>query len=408
MTPAWLVRLMRISLLNLVVVAIYGTLMRYKIAFDFPFLEQKHLLHAHSHFAFSGWVTHMLYCGLLYWLVPYLSLQRQKAYKLLLLGNLISAWGMLLAFTVQGYKLVSISFSTLSIIIAVIFCIRFIQDTRTLFRESVTAQWAVMGLCFHVFSSMGPFTLAWILASKQMLPKLYLASIYFYLHFQYNGWFFFGMIALLSTQFSLESCFFKKMCWVFSLCLFPTYFLSTLWADIPQLLYILTVSTALIQCTAWIFMLRKIIPVIHASKAPTPYKKVHLFLYASLLAISLKFLLQTVSSIPSLSQWVFGFRPIVIAYLHLVLLAGISIFLIAILFLKGYIHLVPSALKWAYWLLSGIVVNELLLIMQGLAGFISFPLLYINESLLWAAIWILSGTIGLLYFSRKPESYVAS
>jgi len=28
--------------------------------------------------------------------------------------------------------------------------------------------------------------------------------------------------------------------------------------------------------------------------------------------------------------------------------------------------------------------------------------------LLWAAIWILSGTIGLLYFSRKPESYVAS
>jgi hypothetical protein len=34
--------------------------MRYKIGFEFPFFDQKHLQHSHSHFAFSGWISHTL------------------------------------------------------------------------------------------------------------------------------------------------------------------------------------------------------------------------------------------------------------------------------------------------------------------------------------------------------------
>lgn len=37
LSPKWF----RIALLNLAIVALYGTLMRYKIAFDFPFLSRK-------------------------------------------------------------------------------------------------------------------------------------------------------------------------------------------------------------------------------------------------------------------------------------------------------------------------------------------------------------------------------
>ena len=47
---------LRISLFNLMLVAFLGMILRYKILFSLPFLDQKHLLHAHSHFAFSGWV----------------------------------------------------------------------------------------------------------------------------------------------------------------------------------------------------------------------------------------------------------------------------------------------------------------------------------------------------------------
>ena len=53
-------RWLKFSLLNLLIVALIGLLMRYKIGFEFPFLDQKHLQHSHSHFAFSGWITHTL------------------------------------------------------------------------------------------------------------------------------------------------------------------------------------------------------------------------------------------------------------------------------------------------------------------------------------------------------------
>ena len=51
---------LKFSLINLFFVACLGLLMRYKIGFEFPFLDQKHLQHSHSHFAFSGWISHTL------------------------------------------------------------------------------------------------------------------------------------------------------------------------------------------------------------------------------------------------------------------------------------------------------------------------------------------------------------
>ena len=47
----------RISLFNLLVLSLIGVTLRYKIAYYFPYIDQKHLLHGHSHFAFAGWVS---------------------------------------------------------------------------------------------------------------------------------------------------------------------------------------------------------------------------------------------------------------------------------------------------------------------------------------------------------------
>ena len=47
----------RICLLNLFLVALLGVVLRYKIAFSLPFIDQRNLLHAHSHFAFAGWIS---------------------------------------------------------------------------------------------------------------------------------------------------------------------------------------------------------------------------------------------------------------------------------------------------------------------------------------------------------------
>lgn len=120
--------------------------------------------------------------------------------------------------------------------------------------------------------------------------------------------------------------FFKLFC----ISLIPAYFLSTLWAKLPIWLYIIVVIAAFVQVIAWI----KIIKAIKiALKAGTTLNKfqTYLFLFVGI-SFSIKLLLQLGSTIPALSDLAFGFRPIVIAYLHLVLLAVISLFILSYLY----------------------------------------------------------------------------
>ena len=86
-------------------VAFIGVILRYKIAFSLPFIDQKNLLHGHSHFAFAGWITQ----ALMALLVACLSEQANKnffqKYRWILYANLVTAYGMLVAFLIQGYAL---------------------------------------------------------------------------------------------------------------------------------------------------------------------------------------------------------------------------------------------------------------------------------------------------------------
>ena len=111
-------RWFRISLLNLAIVAFIGVLLRYKIAFSLPFLDQHYLLHGHSHFAFAGWITQ----ALMTLMVSYLFVSGQtsafKKYRNLLVLNLITAYGMVISFPLQGYGFFAIVFSTLSIFVS--------------------------------------------------------------------------------------------------------------------------------------------------------------------------------------------------------------------------------------------------------------------------------------------------
>ena len=150
-------RHLKISLFNLLLVALVGVVMRYKILYSLPFVDQKHLLHGHSHFAFAGWITQTL----MVLLVAYLSKETQKdefiAYKKLLLANLFTAYGMLIAFPIEGYGLVSIIFSTLSVFISYLFALRFWKDLNKLGNQSVTHYWFKTGLLLSILSSAGTF-----------------------------------------------------------------------------------------------------------------------------------------------------------------------------------------------------------------------------------------------------------
>ena len=76
----------KILLINILIVAVLGILMRYKIGFEFPYFDQKNLQNAHSHFAFAGWVTQAFLYLLVNFISPQLKLGEIKKYNLLLLS----------------------------------------------------------------------------------------------------------------------------------------------------------------------------------------------------------------------------------------------------------------------------------------------------------------------------------
>jgi len=396
----------RLGLLSLIIVALYGTLMRYKIAFNFPFLEQKNLLHAHSHFAFCGWITQLLYSGLLLLLSPYLTDLQRRKYHLLLGCNLFVAFGMLVSFTFQGYKALSISFSTLSIVIALVFAIVYFKDSRHLPQGHRSAPWAKAGLLFNILSAAGPLSLAYMMAMKSFDPNFYLGSVYYYLHFQYSGWFFFGCIAMITAFLPQDAPALKKYFWLFSLTAIPTFFLSILWAKLPAWIYLLTVVATMVQLVAWVMLLIRMWKYFNERKADFFPLWIRWFFYASALALTMKFILQAISVIPSLSQLVFGIRPIVIAYLHLVLLGVYSLFLIGYLFAQKILTPTKIAICAAFGFFIGVVLNELFLGIQGVAAFAYIPIPFINELLFGAAVVLLSSA-ALLALSqvglRKKE-----
>jgi hypothetical protein len=200
---------LQFSFSNLLLVAFAGVILRYKIAFSLPFIDQQYLLHGHSHFAFAGWVTQVL----MPLLTGYLSETTLKdyfpKYRWILYFNAITAYGMLISFPIQGYGFVSILFSTMSLFASYYFAILFWKDLNRIPVRSVSHSWFKLALLGNVISSAGPFSLAYMMASHNMLQNWYLASIYFYLHFSTmsGSFFLYGPVELPAVG---DGSFWKK------------------------------------------------------------------------------------------------------------------------------------------------------------------------------------------------------
>lgn len=389
---------------NLAIVALYGVAMRYKIAFDFPFLEQKNLLHAHSHFAFNGWISQILYAGLMLIVFPHLTSLKQKKYHLLLALNVIVSFGMLFSFTAKGYNVVSISFSTLSIAVAVVFAFFFIKDQKYLAKEHPSKKWATTGVLLNVLSALGPLSLAYMMATKHIDSNFYLGSIYYYLHFQYNGWFFFGCMALVAAYVPKGFPSLDKYFWPFAIAAVPTFFLSILWAKLSLPTYLITIAATFLQFVTWLYLLSQLIKFFKNTSSEHTVSWVNWLFYLPILALTLKFTLQAISVIPSLSQLVFGFRPIVIAYLHLVLLGIYSLFLIGFMFKQEIIKPSRAIKLFTVIFILGVLCNELFLGIQGVGALFYIPIAYINQMLLAAALILLIGATGIATVSLRAKA----
>jgi hypothetical protein len=398
---------MLITLLNLVVVAFIGVLMRYKIGFEFPFFNQKFLQHAHSHFAFSGWVSQALMILMLLVLKGRLSALRWKHYNLILWINIVCAYGMLLAFSIQGYGVYSIIFSSLSILVFFVFSYFYIIDLKAA-RDLRGREWFIAALLFGIISSLGTFALIYMMVTNNIPQHEYLASIYWFLHFQYNGWFFFAGMGLF-----VNHCVYswnsppmpRRIFWLFALSCIPAYGLSVLWLDLSVYLIIIIALAAIAQVWGWILILRfwmRFKP--GQSYSLVPITRMLLTFVA--IAISVKYALQMGSVFPPVSDLAFSFRPIVIAYLHLVLLAITSVYIVCHAFTTGLFSSNRLALGGVLIFAIGVLLNEIALAAQGIFSVFYIIIPHINTILFAIAVLLFISLLSIVISQLQTKGKI--
>lgn len=398
-----------IAIVNLSVLALLGIALRYKIAFSMPFLDQRNLLHGHSHFAFSGWVSTALMALLLYYLQKKKQENSGKKYKYILLANQVCSYGMLISFLIQGYAFFSILFSTLCIFVSYAFAIMYWKDLNRLKVKENSHLWFKAALFFNVISSFGPYSLAYIMSNHIINKNLYLSSVYYFLHFQYNGWFLFACFGIFVSKFYEITGSEKKLniiFWIFALSSIPLYFVSSLWLAIPVPLYFIVIISAAIQVVAWFWFVRIIGNYVTLLKSEISFYARWLMILAAI-SMTVKLILQLGSVYIPLNQLVFGFRPIVIGYLHLIFLAIISIFIIGYILSEKLFVPSKTITIGVGIFVAGIFINELLLMIHGGGALLGVSVPSTNVLLLVAAIIMFTGALiigikqSVFYFTLK-------
>lgn len=394
-TTSWI----SFCIFNFLIIAVLGTILRIYAIIPLDFFAFQHIREAHSHFAFYGWIT-----ALIYFFVaknfqekyPYIS---TKKYYILMIINQISSYGMLFSFMYNGYFWLSILFSTIALLGNFAYFFFLMKDTNN--SSSLEIPWLKAGGFFSIFSSIGIFSLAYLMATKGQNVDLHRASTYFYLHYQYNGFFLFSCIGLLLHTLQSKNSIFPKLTNKISVYLlfsgtFLGYILSILWLNIPNYLYFLSNSLAVIQIIG--ISILAIFIFKNWKKISVNYTKVQSILfYVFSFAILLKFFLQFISTVPFFIS-IFNNLNLVIAYLHLVLLMGFSLFFIWKI-LETNLFIITKTLSISIFsLILGIIFNEIILL---ISGFVLMPNLWGQKLLILASTLI---TTSILFILRNLKS----
>lgn len=400
----------QVALFNVFILACIGFVLRYKINFPLEFVEQKKLLHAHSHFAFNGWISFLLQLIIVDNFTGSYR-KSQKFWDRFFIVSTIVNYGMIFSFGAQGYSPLSIVLSTSALILSYIFCYKVYRSVGGAGKTYISTRFILTALFFLVLSSLGPYALSYIMASKNIHQYYYHNALYFFLHFQYNGWFTFAILGFLMRKLEQSKQYnYKHARIVFVLlaitCI-PAYMLTTLWHHTPLVVTIINVITAALQLVALYYvlvLLYKNMQSIYLSM-PVLCKWLYSIAIASFI---LKTLLQCFSAHPVLGQLAFGFRPIIIGYLHLIFLLFVSVYMISMLAEQGVLALSLKLTQAGLIVFTAaVIINEVLLAIQGFAS-INYVYTPVVNILLFAnTIIIMAGGLLLFLAARKTNySYI--
>ena len=395
-----------LSILGLCTVAFLGMTLRTKMLFNIPFINYNYLSDAHAHFAFNGWVTLGLIVLMIRHILP-AEFQKKAIYWWLTGSIFFFSWVLLFTYAAEGNGHFSTIFSTLLIFATYIFTWVFIRDAFKAKVNKIVLLLSVGALLSLVLSSGGAFMIAYLFSVQSLNGILYRDALFTYLHFQYNGFFPLAIFALFLNYVNgkdisvnaLQNM--RKLAISLPVTVIPTLFLSYLW-HYPN---IYVRSVAFVGCICLYIFLFQLFIFLRSTwmilKQMSRYAKVLGIL--TVIAVTIKIILQTGTVIPYVGIIVFGNRPIIIGYIHLVMLGFITLYLLSHLLREDLLDSNRAFTRIGIVVFSsGVIINELLLMSQGLTQiFMQFYPIFMW--LLWGTmIWLLLGAI-LIFIARIRE-----
>jgi len=354
----------RIALHFLVFSAIAGWVLRYYNFSPIKGLNYKFLLHTHSHVALLGWMHLALATAMVKEFLP----SEGKKFNKILLFTLLTVVGMMLSFPFQGYALVSITFSTLFLFASYWFVYEFYRKLKANEDNSVAANWIRWALFFLIISSFGPWALGPIMVFGQSHGTLYNLSIYYYLHFLYNGFFVAAVFGILikwlentGTDFDSRRAtnFYRFTVYP----IIPAYALSMLWTNPPGWIYMTAGLAALLQLIGLFYGWPFLTVYLRTFKS-----KFFQFIFSLVMvAYSLKMLMQVLSAIPLIADYVYETRLFTaIGYIHMVMLGFLTLLIITY-FVKVKVFKANSLVRLGLIIfVTGLITSEVVLFFNGI------------------------------------------
>lgn len=322
-------------------------------------LNYRFLTHAHSHVAMLGWVYLMLYTLIVHYFIP---VNKPIFIKLFWITE-VAVVGMMLSFPFQGYAVVSILFSTIHIFCSYYFVYLIWKHQKI---ENVASRFLLKSsLLFMLLSTVGVWCLGPAVSLLGQASSFYQIAIQFFLHFQFNGWFLFAVIALFFHQIQLKNS--KQFRLFFKLLIVSTLLTLALpvnWFAPHILLFWINGVGVLIQFFTFILFLKIIKPYMTSTLNERSKLTSYMYNFA-IFCFVLKSSVQLVSLIPEVSQVTYQHRNFVIGFIHLTMLGVISGFLFSFILQSKFFIIDKWLHGGIYTFVLGFVLTEILLIVQG-------------------------------------------
>jgi hypothetical protein len=362
----------KVSLGYFLLAALLGVVLRTFVVVPLP-INYRFIVHTHSHIALLGWV-YIALTSLLY----HLFLDKQaleRKYRRIFWFTQICLLGMLLSFPFQGYALFSILFSTLFLLASYWFSAFFIKYAPKTFKETKAYSCVRTALWFMIGSSIGPWSLGAIMTLLGPESIWYRLAIYFYLHFQYNGWMILALAGLLfylleQLDIHVSDKAFRSFYRYAVSGIVLSFFLSTLWTDPEPIYYILGGLGALSQVMGFGIVIKIGLENRTVLKSGLSRFQFRILKLGALLLL-VKMILQLLTALPYFANLAATVLDFTIGYLHWTFLGVITVGLFFFLEFFGTVKL--SKIAFGTYLI-GFLFTESLIFYRGMAAWLGWPL----------------------------------